>query len=105
VVNTPQLLAVIATNPGSRARRVLQDIGVDVAAVKRELHCYTSTPLGRRSRFRRRTRDAEQAHCSFCGRPRTEALRLVAGPNVWICPDCVALCGEILTMPAGDRPD
>lgn len=36
------------------------------------------------------------AACSFCGKPRTTTLRLVAGPNVYICGECVALCNEIL---------
>jgi hypothetical protein len=104
VVSTPQLLAVIATNPGSRGRRVLNEMGVSVADIKSRLHCYINvprTPLGRRSR--RRRRDEAQARCSFCGHLRTEERRLVAGPNVWICADCVTLCGEILAMPAGDR--
>lgn len=43
-VTTPQLLAVIATNPGSRARRVLNDLGVNVADIKRLLHCYINVP-------------------------------------------------------------
>ncbi|MFF2520035.1 Clp protease N-terminal domain-containing protein [Streptomyces sp. NPDC058086] len=58
VVNTPQLLAVIATNPGSRARRVLHTLGVDVADIKRQLHCYVNAPprtaFGRRTRRKRR---------------------------------------------------
>ncbi|MFJ2833101.1 Clp protease N-terminal domain-containing protein [Streptomyces sp. NPDC087263] len=103
VVNTPQLLAVIATNPGSRARRVLNDIGVDPADIKRQLHCYVNVPrtaFGRRSRRRRRPDDTS-AHCSFCGHARSDERRLVTGPDVWICADCVVLCGEILTQPAG----
>ncbi|WP_405883785.1 MULTISPECIES: ClpX C4-type zinc finger protein [unclassified Streptomyces] len=28
------------------------------------------------------------------GHPRSEERRLIAGPGVWICSDCVALCGE-----------
>ena len=103
VANTPQLLAVIATNPGSRARRVLNDLGVDVVDIKRLLHCYINVPrtaFGRRSR-RRRTGKQQPARCSFCGQPRTEERRLVAGPDVWICADCVALCGESLAQPAG----
>lgn len=102
VVNTPQLLAVIATNPGSRARRVLNDLGVDVADIKRLLHCYINlprTPFGRRSR-RARGGKKQPDRCSFCGHPSSEERRLVAGPEVWICSDCVALCGEILTQPA-----
>jgi hypothetical protein len=103
VVNTPQLLALIATNPGSRARRVLNDIGVDPADIKRQLHCYINVPrtaFGRRTRRKRRPDDTS-ARCSFCGGPRTEERRLVAGPDVWICADCIILCGEILAQPAG----
>jgi hypothetical protein len=106
VVNTPQLLAVIATNPGSRARRVLNDIGIDPADIKRQLHCYINiprTPFGPRSRRRSRRPDERSARCSFCGHSRTEERRLVAGPDVWICADCVALCGEILAQPSGAR--
>lgn len=34
--------------------------------------------------------------CSFCGKGRREVKRLIAGPKVSICDECVALCGEIL---------
>jgi ATP-dependent Clp protease ATP-binding subunit ClpX len=34
--------------------------------------------------------------CSFCGKTREETRRLVAGPGVFICADCVQLCNEIL---------
>ncbi|MFF3872843.1 ClpX C4-type zinc finger protein [Streptomyces sp. NPDC001978] len=102
IVNTPQLLAVIATNPGSRARRVLNHLGVDVADIKRLLHCYINvprTPFGRRSR-RGRGGKKQRDRCSFCGHPRSEERRLVAGPDVWICAECVALCAEMLAQPA-----
>jgi transcriptional regulator with XRE-family HTH domain len=36
--------------------------------------------------------------CSFCGTPRAQVQRLIAGPNgVFICDQCVARCNEILT--------
>ena len=36
--------------------------------------------------------------CSFCGRPETEAKRMIMGPQkVVICDECVELCGEILS--------
>ncbi|MFR0357523.1 ClpX C4-type zinc finger protein [Streptomyces sediminimaris] len=101
-VTTPQLLAVVATNPGSRARRVLNDLGVDVADIKRLLHCYINVPripFGRRSR-RGRPGKKQPGRCSFCGHPRSQERRLVAGPDVWICSECVAVCGEILARPA-----
>ncbi|RME84998.1 MAG: ATP-dependent Clp protease ATP-binding subunit ClpX, partial [Zetaproteobacteria bacterium] len=35
-------------------------------------------------------------HCSFCGKAQDEVSRLIAGPNVYICEQCVQLCNEIL---------
>jgi hypothetical protein len=36
------------------------------------------------------------AACSFCLKPSTEVGRLVAGPGVFICDECVALCAELI---------
>ncbi len=35
--------------------------------------------------------------CSFCGKDQRQVQRLVAGPNVYICNECIALCNDILT--------
>jgi ribosomal protein L37AE/L43A len=37
--------------------------------------------------------------CSFCGKRQDQLRKLVAGPGVWICDNCVALCVEILAEP------
>jgi hypothetical protein len=37
--------------------------------------------------------------CSFCGKRQDQVRKLVAGPGVWICDHCVALCVEILAEP------
>jgi len=34
--------------------------------------------------------------CSFCGKPETEVNRLIAGPGVFICNECISLCEQIL---------
>jgi ATP-dependent Clp protease ATP-binding subunit ClpX len=34
--------------------------------------------------------------CSFCGRPQEEVRKLIAGPTVYICDECVGLCNEII---------
>ena len=34
--------------------------------------------------------------CSFCGKDQRQVERLVAGPNVYICNECIALCNDIL---------
>ncbi len=36
-------------------------------------------------------------HCTFCGKDHATAGRLVMGPGVYICEDCVALAGRIFT--------
>ena len=39
---------------------------------------------------------AEIFDCSFCGKPSTEVKKLIAGPGVYICNECVGKCYEIL---------
>jgi len=97
VVGTEHLLAVLAFDPGSRPRRILNDLHVDIAAIKRELNCYLTLKPRHRRRNGRKPRS--NSACSFCGRPATEARQLVAGPGVWICASCVGLAGDILDAP------
>lgn len=40
--------------------------------------------------------DDKQLRCSFCGKPQDQVRRLIAGPNVYICNECVELCQEII---------
>jgi ATP-dependent Clp protease ATP-binding subunit ClpX len=35
--------------------------------------------------------------CSFCGKSQAEVRKLIAGPAVYICDECVALCNEIIS--------
>lgn len=35
-------------------------------------------------------------HCSFCGKSQHEVKKLIAGPTVFICDECVSLCNEII---------
>ncbi|RAY13008.1 hypothetical protein DPM19_21075 [Actinomadura craniellae] len=39
---------------------------------------------------------AERLWCSFCGKPSTEVSRLVAGPGVHICDECVGLAESVI---------
>lgn len=44
----------------------------------------------------------ENARCSFCGKSQSQVKRMVAGPGVYICNECIELCEEIMdvdTMP------
>ena len=38
----------------------------------------------------------DDIHCSFCGKRRSEVRKLISGPNVYVCDECVALCNEII---------
>ena len=38
----------------------------------------------------------DKVRCSICGKPRSEVKKLIAGPNVYICNECVELCREIV---------
>lgn len=40
--------------------------------------------------------DKRQLKCSFCGKNQEQVRRLIAGPNVYICDECVELCDEII---------
>jgi ClpX C4-type zinc finger len=41
------------------------------------------------------------AGCSFCAKPREEVRRLIAGPGVYVCDECVALCVELMEEEVG----
>ena len=46
--------------------------------------------------------DAPIACCSFCLKPDTEVKRLVAGPAVYVCDECIDLCCQIVNdVPEG----
>ena len=40
--------------------------------------------------------DTKQLRCSFCGKTQDQVKRLIAGPNVYICDECIELCSEII---------
>ena len=42
--------------------------------------------------------------CSFCGKNQNEVRRLIAGPSVYICDECVDLCNDIITEES-EAPD
>ena len=39
----------------------------------------------------------KQLKCSFCGKPQNQVKRLVAGPGVYICDECIELCLDIIS--------
>ena len=47
-----------------------------------------------------------EAHlkCSFCGKAQDQVRKLIAGPGVYICDECIDLCNEILDEELIDNP-
>lgn len=42
-------------------------------------------------------------YCSFCGKAQDEVKKLIAGPSVYICDECVELCNDILKEEFGEE--
>jgi ATP-dependent Clp protease ATP-binding subunit ClpA len=99
-VRPEHLLAALALDPGSRARRVLNGLGTDIAAIKGELQCHITLQPRRPARWWKRRTPTETAGCSFCGRTPTATGQLVNGPGVRICGGCVDLAHDILRTKA-----
>jgi len=45
---------------------------------------------------RGKNHDAKLLYCSFCGKSQHEVRKLIAGPSVFICDECVDLCNDII---------
>src|SRR5512136_1498654 len=43
-----------------------------------------------------RTERGDQLRCSFCGKGQRQVRKLIAGPGVYICDECIELCNEIV---------
>ncbi len=46
-----------------------------------------------------------QLKCSFCGKNQEQVRKLVAGPGVYICDECIELCNEIIEEEIGDETE
>lgn len=44
-------------------------------------------------------------YCSFCGKSQEEVRKLIAGPSVYICDECVDLCNDILREEFGEEAE
>jgi ATP-dependent Clp protease ATP-binding subunit ClpX len=51
------------------------------------------------------TSDDKKMVCAFCGRDKDKVQKLIAGPDIYICNDCVSVCNDILKEePHEDKP-
>ncbi|MDO8953494.1 MAG: ATP-dependent Clp protease ATP-binding subunit ClpX [Gammaproteobacteria bacterium] len=49
--------------------------------------------------------DSTMLYCSFCGKSQGEVKKLIAGPSVHICDECVHLCNDIITEDQISSPE
>jgi len=49
--------------------------------------------------------DGKLLYCSFCGKSQHEVRKLIAGPSVFVCDECVELCNDIIREELDDRSD
>lgn len=54
---------------------------------------------------RGKTDDGKLLYCSFCGKSQHEVRKLIAGPSVFVCDECVELCNDIIREELEDRTD
>lgn len=76
------------------ARWTSASVSVDVASASLRLPQRYPAVMFKRARLSRRADGIER--CSFCGKAASDGVRLIAGPAVFICNECVGLCNEIL---------
>jgi ATP-dependent Clp protease ATP-binding subunit ClpX len=51
--------------------------------------------------MQRKDDSTEDLLCSFCGKSQDEVKKLIAGPSVYICDECIQLCNEIIAEDYG----
>lgn len=51
----------------------------------------------------RRETQSGNLQCSFCGKSQREVKKLIAGPTVYICDECIHLCNDIIAEEAQER--
>ncbi len=49
--------------------------------------------------------DGKLLYCSFCGKSQHEVRKLIAGPSVFVCDECVELCNDIIREELEDKAD
>ena len=51
------------------------------------------------------TKDEKLLYCSFCGKSQHEVRKLIAGPSVFICDECVDLCNDIIREEINEKSE
>jgi ATP-dependent Clp protease ATP-binding subunit ClpX len=54
---------------------------------------------------RSKSDDGKLLYCSFCGKSQHEVRKLIAGPSVFVCDECVELCNDIIREELDERAE
>ncbi len=54
---------------------------------------------------RKRSGGEKLLYCSFCGKSQHEVRKLIAGPSVFICDECIELCNDIIREETARRQE
>jgi ATP-dependent Clp protease ATP-binding subunit ClpA len=101
-IGTEHVLLAITTEPDGLGWKTLAELGLGTKQVRETvmttLQSYVrgSKPPPGGPTAARPEPTAADAACSFCGKPSADVNKLVAGPGIYICDECVALCDEII---------
>ena len=105
-----RLEEIIAHHSGQDIEKVSKDMERDYFLTAQEADEYgiidrvITTPLGSsgfpesevQEDMARASEGNEQLLCSFCGKSQRQVKKLIAGPGVYICDECIDLCNEII---------
>jgi ribosomal protein L37AE/L43A len=69
-----------------------------------DLQSFEYAMLFRRDRTKGMADDARKLRCSFCNKTAADVRKLIAGPAVFICDECVQACNQILVEDAAEAP-
>jgi ATP-dependent Clp protease ATP-binding subunit ClpA len=109
-IGTEHLLLGLLREGRGFAIRVLVSLGADPGSVREQVRITAGggrtalfeaeefdRPVSKKPDIRSASSSYKSVlHCSFCGEPQDRVAKLIAGPGVYICDRCVALCQEIL---------
>jgi hypothetical protein len=48
--------------------------------------------------------NSQKVRCSFCSKPQMDVLTIVAGPEAYICDECIAICNDVISQMTSDAP-